>query len=145
MLLVVLIGVFLAAGLCVYIISTGDKILVVPVEFSTIAQGMEKAKGGYTVLLNAGSYSENITLKSHVTLKSEEGGEVVITNSNNKAVITVEDCNNVVIENIGTGRPRSLLDFAQEQWSILDAKGSLIPGYLPYRTSETMRYVPLIC
>lgn len=51
---------------------------------------------------------------------------------------------NVVIKNVGTGRPRSLLDFAQEQWTALDAKGSLLPGRLPYRASETMRYVPLI-
>ena len=48
------------------------------------------------------------------------------------------------IKNIGTGIPISLLDFANEQWVKRESKGKLIPGALPYRKQEVMRYVPLI-
>jgi len=51
---------------------------------------------------------------------------------------------NAEIENIGTGHPRSLLNFAKEQWAALEAQGSLLPGRLPYRTGQSMRYVPLV-
>ena len=51
---------------------------------------------------------------------------------------------NIKIKNIGSGCPRTLLDFANEYWTALDAKGSLLIGQLPYRDCETMRYVPLI-
>ena len=48
------------------------------------------------------------------------------------------------IKNIGTGKPMSLLEFANEQWVKRKSKGKLIPGALPYRKQEIMRYVPLI-
>lgn len=46
------------------------------------------------------------------------------------------------IINLGSGIPRTLLDFAQQEWIRLRASGSLQPGALPYRENETMRYVP---
>lgn len=51
---------------------------------------------------------------------------------------------NISIKNIGTGFPKTLLAFAEEQWSSLHAKGRLLPGSLPYRPHEMMRYVPQI-
>lgn len=44
--------------------------------------------------------------------------------------------------NLGTGNPRSLLDFAQHEWSRLRAVGKLQPGAIPHRANEVQRYVP---
>ena len=44
--------------------------------------------------------------------------------------------------NLGTGKPRTLLNFAQQEWLRLKATGALQPGYLGYRENEVMRYVP---
>lgn len=51
---------------------------------------------------------------------------------------------NVSIQNVGSGFPRTLLSFAQEQWSALNAQGSLLPGRLSYRENEPMRCVPSV-
>jgi len=48
------------------------------------------------------------------------------------------------ILNVGTGKPKSLADFAQECWKNWGAKGALILGQIPYRENEVMRYVPEI-
>jgi nucleoside-diphosphate-sugar epimerase len=48
------------------------------------------------------------------------------------------------IENLGTGQPQSLRAFAEHWWKVWNAKGKLLPGALPYRNHEVMRYVPLI-
>ncbi|MGJ8696845.1 MAG: NAD-dependent epimerase/dehydratase family protein [Verrucomicrobiaceae bacterium] len=47
-------------------------------------------------------------------------------------------------ENLGTGRPQTLKDFAVECWNGWGAKGSLLFGKVPYRANEVMRYVPLV-
>ena len=49
-----------------------------------------------------------------------------------------------IIKNIGTGCPVSLLEFATKEWEKRNSKGKLIPGAIPYRQQEIMRYVPLI-
>lgn len=49
-----------------------------------------------------------------------------------------------VIENVGSGRPLSLLSFAEELWDKWRAKGRLLPGAIPQRPNEVMRYVPLL-
>ncbi|RYD86113.1 MAG: NAD(P)-dependent oxidoreductase [Verrucomicrobiaceae bacterium] len=49
-----------------------------------------------------------------------------------------------LIENIGTGEPRSLLQFAEIEWSRMSANGNLLPGLVPHRKNEVMRYVPFI-
>jgi len=46
--------------------------------------------------------------------------------------------------NIGHGNPQTLLDFAKSQWSLFNASGKLLPGAVPYRQDEIMRYVPLL-
>lgn len=48
------------------------------------------------------------------------------------------------IQNVGTGIPRQLRDFAQEWWTQLGAKGQLLLGAAPYRPNEVMRYIPLL-
>jgi len=47
-------------------------------------------------------------------------------------------------ENIGSGRPQSLREFAEYWWKQWKAKGKLILGVIPYRKDEVMRYVPQI-
>jgi UDP-glucose 4-epimerase len=49
-----------------------------------------------------------------------------------------------VVENLGSGVPRSLLDFAQQEWRRFGAVGKLRPGLKPQRPNEIMRYVPLL-
>lgn len=48
------------------------------------------------------------------------------------------------IDNVGTGKPQSLREFAEYWWKKWNAKGKLKFGELPYRENEVMRYVPLI-
>ena len=49
-----------------------------------------------------------------------------------------------LIDNVGTGKPQSLKDFAEYWWEKWNAKGKLKFGEIPYRDNEIMRYVPLI-
>jgi nucleoside-diphosphate-sugar epimerase len=46
------------------------------------------------------------------------------------------------VHNVGTGRPVTILSFAEQWWREWAAKGRLLPGAIPYRTGEVMRYVP---
>ena len=45
-----------------------------------------------------------------------------------------------LVVNIGTGKSSTLLDFAQKQWELFNAKGSLLPGLLPDRTNHVEHY-----
>lgn len=47
-----------------------------------------------------------------------------------------------IIENIGSGIPRTLRDFAEEWWFRLEATGELQFGALPERPHEVLRFVP---
>jgi nucleoside-diphosphate-sugar epimerase len=51
---------------------------------------------------------------------------------------------NPIIRNIGTGKPQSLLDFAELWWANFEGKGKILPGSISYRKNEIMRYVPKI-
>jgi nucleoside-diphosphate-sugar epimerase len=46
------------------------------------------------------------------------------------------------VRNVGTGRPQTLRAFAEHWWTQWNASGKLLPGALPYRQYEVMRYVP---
>jgi nucleoside-diphosphate-sugar epimerase len=46
------------------------------------------------------------------------------------------------VVNLGTGSPRSLLAFAQAEWSQHQAMSSLRPGDVPHRPNEVQRYAP---
>ena len=39
-------------------------------------------------------------------------------------------------------KPRTIINFANEVWSNFKAKGLLLPGAIPYRKGEIMKYVP---
>jgi len=47
-----------------------------------------------------------------------------------------------LIKHVGTGKPQSVLEFAQYWWKRWGAKGKLLPGAVPYRENEVMRFVP---
>lgn len=47
-----------------------------------------------------------------------------------------------VIHNVGSGCPQSLRHFAETWWEEFGGTGKLIPGAVPYRPNEVMRYVP---
>jgi len=44
--------------------------------------------------------------------------------------------------NLGSGKPQTVLEFAQNIWSTTNAKGRLLPGLLEQRVGDVMRYVP---
>jgi nucleoside-diphosphate-sugar epimerase len=48
------------------------------------------------------------------------------------------------VHNVGTGRPTTVLAFAEHWWKEWKATGQLLPGLLPYRQGEVIRYVPAL-
>ncbi len=48
------------------------------------------------------------------------------------------------VANVGTGQAQTLRAFAEEWWGHFGATGRLLPGAVPYRANEVMRYVPQI-
>ena len=48
------------------------------------------------------------------------------------------------IENLATGRPTSLKEFAEYWWAKWQATGEILFGAIPYRENEVMRFVPKI-
>jgi nucleoside-diphosphate-sugar epimerase len=49
-----------------------------------------------------------------------------------------------LVENLGSGAPRTLASFAHAEWKRLGATGRLLPGAIPMRKTEVMRFAPLI-
>ena len=49
-----------------------------------------------------------------------------------------------LVLNVGSGEPKSILQFCKEWWAFWEAKGELKPGAIKYRKNEVMRYVPYI-
>ncbi|CAN5737970.1 N/A [soil metagenome] len=47
-----------------------------------------------------------------------------------------------VVANVGSGKPTTMLEFAQHWWLKWQATGQLRPGAVPYRRAEVMRFVP---
>ncbi len=50
--------------------------------------------------------------------------------------------NKVKVYNLSTTRPMTTINFATEAWSKFGAKGKLLPGEIPYREGEIMKYIP---
>ena len=48
----------------------------------------------------------------------------------------------VKTENVGSGHPQSLREFAEFWWTTWNAQGTLLLGQISYRPNEIMRYVP---
>lgn len=47
-----------------------------------------------------------------------------------------------LVAHVASGRPQTLLEFAEYWWRHWQAGGKLLPGALPYRANEMMRLVP---
>lgn len=47
-----------------------------------------------------------------------------------------------VFYNVGSGKPKSILEFSEYWWNKWQAEGKLLKGQIPYREGEVMRYVP---
>lgn len=60
------------------------------------------------------------------------------------ALRTDLEAGNPLVENVGTGIPKSLRQFALEEWEKFGGTGSIHLGKLPLRANEVMRYVPEI-
>lgn len=46
------------------------------------------------------------------------------------------------VYHVATGKPTRIIDFANNWWKRWAAVGTLLPGAIPYRNGEVMRYVP---
>ena len=60
-------------------------------DFATIQTGMDAANAGDTVLVHTGVYTEQVTLKSDVTLTSNDGPDVTTIAANQAPVVSAED------------------------------------------------------
>ena len=49
-----------------------------------------------------------------------------------------------MVSNVGTGEPTSIMEFCSHWWASFGATGKLLPGAIPYRDKEVMRYVPQV-
>ena len=59
-----------------------------------------------------------------------------------EAVYSLPAYSSITYQNIGSGKSMTLLEFAKQIWSDLEATGILLPGKLDYRHTEIMRLVP---
>ena len=60
-------------------------------DYATIQAGMDAANAGDTVLVHTGVYTEQVTLKSDVTLTSNDGPDVTTIVANQAPVVSAED------------------------------------------------------
>ena len=89
--------------------------------------------------------------KSGENYKMTEGYQIRdFIHVNNVSIELLQDCMDLIntkekiikLKNLGTGRPKSIKEFAEELWSKYSNGGELILGAIPYRKNEIMRYVP---
>ena len=71
----------------------------------------------------------------------EEVSSQLILSCNSIELLT---SNKVKIQNIGSGEPKSISEFAKYWWDFWEAKGKLKFGSIPYRENEIMRFVPML-
>lgn len=60
----------------------------------------------------------------------------------NRTINMTKISNKVKVYNLSTTKPKTILDFATENWLKFKAKGKLLPGTIPYRKGEVMKYIP---
>ena len=63
--------------------------LRVPQQYGTIASAIKAAQAGDTVVVSAGSYNENLTIKKNITVRSESGKEQTIIDGQNRGSVVV--------------------------------------------------------
>lgn len=109
--------------------------------FHTYGEG-EAAHRFWPALRNAALAGENFPMTSGTQLRD-------FTHVSDMAAKFVEAVKRTdlqpgkpVIENLGSGHPCTLYEFARSEWERLGATGQLIPNMIPMRKNEVMRYVP---
>lgn len=58
-----------------------------------------------------------------------------------RSILPATDLTSVKVFNLSTGNAMSIKDFSLSWWKTWGAAGALLPGKLPYRAGEIMRYV----
>ncbi len=122
---------------------TFDVKLVVARLFHTYGAGEAKTRF-WPSLLKASSDNVDFNMSKGEQIRDFTPVEEVSKKLFDLVISLSESPSGGTIKNIGTGKPISLLEFATEEWSKRKSKGKLIPGALPYRKQEIMRYVPLL-
>lgn len=122
---------------------TFDLNLVIARLFHTYGEGEAKTRF-WPSLLKASMDNVNFEMSKGEQIRDFTPVEEVSKKLFDLAISLSELPSGGIIKNIGRGTPTSLLEFANEQWSKRNSKGKLIPGALPYRKEEIMRYVPLV-
>ncbi|WP_367875299.1 NAD-dependent epimerase/dehydratase family protein [Luteolibacter sp. Populi] len=104
----------------------------------------EPAHRFWPSLRRAAAAGEDFPMSKGAQVRDFVPAEQVARNFLNALVRTDLAPGNPLIENVGSGRPQSLLSFAEQEWKAAGARGRLLPGALPMRAAEVMRYVPQI-
>lgn len=50
----------------------------------------------------------------------------------------------IKIQNMGSNKPQTVLEFSEKIWNQYAAKGKLLPGVIPYRKNEVMKVIPCL-
>ena len=69
-------------------------------DYQTIQAAIDAAGAGGTILVSSGTYSEQLTLKSGVTIQSEHGPEAVTVTASSQPIISATGVVSVVIQGI---------------------------------------------
>jgi parallel beta-helix repeat protein len=94
-----LVGCLFAPSLHVQPTTSGQATIVVPDDFPTVQEAVNKASVGDTILVKPGTYRENVLVNKSISLIGEDRYHAVIDGSNLGTVIEVS-ASNVSVENL---------------------------------------------
>jgi len=77
--------------------SERTKVIFVPADYPTIQAGIDASNPGDTVIVDPGTYYENITLKSGITLKGAGADVTIIDGGDNGSVVKMSGISDVTI------------------------------------------------
>jgi hypothetical protein len=72
----------------------------VPSDFPTIQAAIDAAGNGDIVVIEAGTYTDNFTLKSNITIQGEETARTFVRSTSPAAIMTLSGFENVTIRNL---------------------------------------------
>jgi uncharacterized repeat protein (TIGR01451 family) len=94
-------------------------------DYQTIQAGIDAAGAGDTVLVSAGTYSEQLTLKSGVTIQSEHGPETVTVTASSQPIVSASGVVSVVVRGVsvvgqGAVSPAVGIEIASSEVTVSD-------------------------